>query len=155
MTTPRHDGTANSAANGVSHGAEARPPSASPSNTAPYNCNWTDDYVFLRSGIDTLQLSYRGDLLDETRVKLDELKRLAQSENPSERTYAQIEVQGRAFSVLPRGSGLFKYVIVDPWFRISLSDGSGSLPVAFVQVGSDVLTKIGAMRAQSAIHKPH
>jgi hypothetical protein len=151
MTRERNDSCADSAANGGSHGAEARVLGAPPSNTAPYNCNWTDDYVFLRAGIDTLQLSYRGELYDETRVKLDQFKRIAQSENASERTYAQFEIQGRAFSVLPRGSGLFRYVLTDPWFRISLSDGAGSLPVAFVQIGSEVLTKVGARRAQAVL----
>jgi hypothetical protein len=152
MTAEHKDGTADSAANGGSHGAEARAPGASPSNTAPHNCNWTDDLVFLRSGVDTLQLSYRGELFDETRVRLDELKRVAQSDNSSERTYAQIQIGPRAFNVLPRGSGLFRYVLTDPWFRISLSEGTGSLPVAFVQIGSEVLTKIGPKRAEEVLH---
>lgn len=151
MAEKHKDGTADSAANGGSHGAEARAPGASPSNTAPYNCNWTDDYDFLRAGVDTLQLSYRGELHDETRIKLDELKRVAQSENASERTYAQLKVGPRVFTVLPRGSGLFRYVLTDPWYRISLSEGTGSLPVAFVQIGSEVLTKIGPERAEEIL----
>lgn len=126
-------------------------PGASPSNTAPYNCNWTDDVVLLRSGVDTLQLSYRGELYDEWGVRLRELKRLAQSDNASEKTYAQVEISGRVFNVLPRGSGLFPYVLTDPWYRISLSEGMKSLPVAYVQISSEVLTKLGADAAEVAL----
>jgi len=151
MTNERGKSRNAVATEGASPGAAANALGAPPSNTAPYNCNWTDDYVFLRSGIDTLQLSYRGELYDETGIKLDELKRIAQSDNPAERTFAQFDIRGRAFNVLPRGSGLFRYVLVDPWFRISLSDGKGSLPVAYVQIGSEVLTTIGAKRAEEAL----
>jgi len=136
------------AAEGVRPGAAGHVPGASPSNTAPYNCNWTDDLVNLRSGVDTLQLSYRGELYDEWQVKLAELKRLAQSDDASEKSYAQVDIADHTFTVLPRGSGLFPYVLTDPWFRISLSEGTGSLPVAFVQIGSEVLTNLGADTAE-------
>ncbi len=151
MAEKRNYGTADSDANGASHGTESRPDGAPPSNTAPYNCNWTDDFVFLRRGVDTLQLSYRGELTEEWRIRLDELKHLAQSDNRSEKTYAQADIAGRAFSVLPKGGYRFDYVLIDPWFRISLTDGKSSMPLAFVQIKSEPLTMLGAEHVETQL----
>jgi len=151
MAKKRNDGCADSAADGDSHGAEARVRGAPPSNTAPYNCNWTDDYVFLRRGVDTLQLSYRGEMTDEWITRLTELKRLAQSPNRAEKTYAQANIAGRAFSVLPKGGNRFDFVLMDSWFHISLTDGKGSMPLAFVQIKSEPLTMLGAEHVEAQL----
>ena len=85
MTNERGKSRDAAATEGDSPGAAAHAPGAPPSNTAPYNCNWSDDLVILRSGVDTLQLSYRGELYEEWQVRLAELKRLAQSEDAARR----------------------------------------------------------------------
>jgi len=131
--------------------ADDRRLGAPPSNTAPHNCNWTDDVVLLRSGADTLQLSFRGELYEESEIKLRELKELAQMESKGEQAYAQWELEGELFSVLPRGSGRFQYTLISPSYRLSLTDGKGSMPLAFVQIQSGVLTKSGADSATAVI----
>jgi hypothetical protein len=124
---------------------------ASPSNTAPHNSIWTDDVVLLRSGVDTLQLSFRGELFEESEIQLRELKGIAQAESRGEQAYAQWELCGELFSVLSRGSGRFPYTLISPSYRLSLSDGKGSMPLAFVQIQSEVLTKSGVESCIEAI----
>lgn len=124
---------------------------AEPSNTAPHNCNWVDDFVFLRSGIDTLQLSYSGELHEESVIRLRELKEIAQAEEKGERAYAQWALGRELFSINPHGSGGFPYTLVCPSYRLCLSNGRGAMPLAFVQVKSEVLTKSGAEAAVQAV----
>ena len=101
--------------------------------------------------MDTLQLSYRGELYEEMGTKLRELKELARSNRLRERVYSQIELNGRVFAVHPKGTGLFKYVLTDPWNRISLSEGLGSAPVAYAQLMSDPLTQFGVNSVEKAL----
>jgi hypothetical protein len=124
---------------------------APPSNTAPHNCNSINDVVILRSGVDTLQLSYRGELREESELRLVELKQLARSDLKSEKAYAQWELGGELFSVSPHGSGSFSYVLKNPSYRLCLSNGRGAMPLAFVQVSSEILTKMGSDTAVQAI----
>lgn len=135
----RQDAAADAVGSGAAPGGAGAPPS----NTAPHNCKWVDDLVILRSGVDTLQLSFRGELYQDAQIRLSELKVLAQSSDKGEQAFAQMELDGELFSVLPRGSGRFVFTLVNPCFRISLSDGKGAMPVAFVQVQSELLTKSG------------
>lgn len=139
------------AAEAVGSGAAPGAMGAPPSNTAPCNCNESHTIALLRSGVDTLQLSYRGELQGEQAVRLRELKELARSKHLRENDRAQIELNGRPFQVLSKGFGLFKYVLTDRWYRISLSDGQGSLPIAFVQLGSDPLTQYGVRSVEKAL----
>ncbi len=55
---------------------------APPSNTAPYNCN--DYFKALRWGVDSLYLSYPGELSKEVDAQLQALKELAKSNDPAE-----------------------------------------------------------------------
>ena len=142
------DPNATPAAGSDSSGAAS---GASASNTAPHNCNSPVDLIVLRTGVDTLQLSYQGELREEPLVRLDALKKVAQADSASERTYAQFQIGPRVFSVLPKGTGLFRYVLNDPAFRISLSSGKGSLPVAHVQIRSEIPTRIGPRLAEEEL----
>ncbi len=131
------------AAEAVGAGAAPGAAGAPPSNTAPQNCNWTDDIVILRSGVDTLQLSYQGELGKEPELRLIELKQLAQSDNKGEQAFAQWALGDEIFAVLPRGSGRMPFTLVSPSFRLSLSSGRGSMPLAHAQIQSEILTKSG------------
>lgn len=139
------------AAKAVGSGAAPSAQGAEPSNTAPHNCNWVDDVVILRSGVDTLQLSFFGELNEDAEIRLRELKQVAQSRDKSEQAYAQWELEGELFSVMPHGSGSFPYVLISPSYRLSISNGRGAMPLAFVQVQSGLLTKSGVETALQAI----
>lgn len=103
----------------------------------------------LRIGIDSLYLSYYGELSSQLDFELAGMKLLAQSRDSTKRALAQWEVRGHIFEVSDRGQGVkgqggFAYVLSDNAFRIALSSStSRSLPVAYVQVSSEYLAHMG------------
>jgi len=112
------------------------------SNTVPSTCINTYNTQILRTGIDSLYLSYQGDLSEESSIRLDELKKLAQSDDPSRQALAQIELNQQLFQVHERGSKLFSYIIQNNVYRISIAKlGAKRAPLAYVQVSSEILTK--------------
>jgi hypothetical protein len=90
---------------------------APPSNTAPANCILTPNtppspsFQLLRFGIDSLYLSYPGTLSHEWERDLENLKGIAQSDDPGERATAQVEIGGHLFEVKDKGKGRFPYVL--------------------------------------------
>ncbi len=153
MSQDSHGRTRSGAAKGDSLGAPRGRAGAPPSNTAPCNCKEEPSVRLLRSGVDTLQLSFRGELFDEQAVRLRQLKELSQSRHLREQNRAQVELDGRLFQVHGKGFGLFKYVLTDHWYRISLSDGLGSVPVAFVQLASEPLTQYGVPSVETTLRR--
>ena len=110
---------------------------APPSNTAPDNCNLS--FLPLRWGIDSLYLSYPGELADHREAELKRLKALAQSA-PHEAAKAQIAIEGHVFEVRDKSSGLFAFTLVDGAYMIRLSSRrSKKTPMAYVQVSSGLL----------------
>jgi len=123
---------------------------APPSNTAPANCISEDNYpvVVLRSGIDSLYLSYPGELSFSKSLELDILKQQARSAIELEQAEAVYKVPGHIFEVHSKGSGLFSYILSDNAFRISLSSmGAKQTPLAYVQIKSDWLVYRGVLEA--------
>jgi hypothetical protein len=111
-----------------------------PSNTVS---NKYPDTLFkpLRWGIDSLYLSFTGQLSEESEKELSRLKSLAQSDMEAYEAQARIELNGHSFEVKDKGSGIFPFVIVDNCFRIGLSKRKAkSVPMAYVQVSSEYLT---------------
>jgi hypothetical protein len=105
---------------------------APPSNTAPDNSNLS--FVPFRWGVDSLYLSYPGELAEHRETELLKLKKLAQSA-PHEAAKAQLALGGHVFEVRDKSSGLFAYTLVDGAFMIRLSTGRAkSVPMAYVQV---------------------
>lgn len=118
-------------------------PGAPPSNTAPANDN-SSSVRILRSGVDSLYLSFHGQLADSTETELDRLKVSAQSDKPVERSGSVLQILSHRFEVKPRGFRRFPFVLVDNWFHLSLSRSSAqSLPMAYVQVRSEPLSRAG------------
>ena len=112
---------------------------APPSNTAPANCRNTP-FQLLRQGIDSLYLSFPGQLHSDREIELSELKRLAQSAEEGRKALAVIELDGRQFEVTDRGRGRFKYVLKDSYQLISISSGTAkSLPLAITQISANWL----------------
>lgn len=118
---------------------------APPCNTAPAN---SIEPQILRVAIDSLYVSFHGVLSDDMQKQLLGLKRLAQSEERSEQPKAQIKIEDHLFEVMDKGARRFAYVLVNNWFRISIpSSADSSLPMAFVQISSEVLTLAGPVAA--------
>lgn len=129
------------------HGAKPWPPSgdegAPPSITAPANCIRP-----LRHGVDSLYVSYPGQISEAVALCLQEFKGLAQSPKERDVVDAVCHAGDHAFTVLPRGRGRFAFVLEDNWFSIQLSNASASvLPLAHVQIRSEYLTAVGPEEA--------
>jgi len=123
---------------------------APPSNTAPANCITDDSYPVqvLRSGIDSLYLSYPGSLNFSQSLVLETLKQQARSEFELAQAEAVYRLPGHIFEVHGKGSGLFPYILSDNAFRISLASmGAKRLPLAYVQIKSDWLVFRGILEA--------
>jgi hypothetical protein len=71
------------------------------SNTVPPTCN--TDTIILRTGIDSLYLTYRGELRESSNARLIKCKKLAQSEVPSKASLAQYEIDDHIFEVYGNG----------------------------------------------------
>jgi hypothetical protein len=125
---------------------------APPSNTAPYNCN--DDYFkALRWGVDSLYLSYPGELSQESDSRLKALKLLAQSTDPAEIAKAQLALGNHVFEVKEKGASLFPYIIEDGAFRIQLSRPGHKAPMAYVKVSAIYLAHVGPVEAEKHLYE--
>lgn len=114
---------------------------ASPSNTAPHNSNKTlpDGFRLLRLAVDSLYLSFPGELNGAAYSALNKLKVLAQSEHLDQLAKAQYPLGSHIFEVKDRGAGLFPFILVDNAYRIQLSRPGKKLPMAYVQVSAEYL----------------
>ena len=120
-------------ATGKSDGGTGAPPS----NTAPDNSNLA--FLPLRYGIDSLYLSYPGQLSERREDELKMLKASAQSA-PHEAAKAQLAIEGHVFEVKDKSSGLFAFTLVDRAYMIRLSSRrSKKTPMAYVQVSAGLL----------------
>ena len=114
---------------------------APPSNTAPDNCKFS--FQALRWGIDSLYLSYPGELDTDQFNRLTGLKALAQGAE-HEASKAQLAIRDHLFEVRDKGAGMFPFVLVDGAFRIQVSgQRSTRLPMAYVQVSAKALAHQG------------
>jgi hypothetical protein len=102
----------------------------------------------LRVGMDSLYLSFQGEILPAVEQELGDKKHLAQSRRKEDQALAQYLVKGHLFEVRPGRERLFPYVLEDGAYRISLASGeSRKLPFAYVKVSSDLLAHKGAEAA--------
>lgn len=132
---------------------------ASPSNTAPANCisphtptSAPSIFKLLRYGIDSLYLSYPGTLSHEWEHDLERMKGLAQSDEPFERSTAQVSLGGHLFEVKDKGKGRYPYVLVDNCFHLQVSRATAKrLPLAYVQLSSELLTAMSVSDAEQAL----
>ena len=125
------------------HCLESVSPGAPLSNTAPANCI-EDGSRILRAGVDSLYLSFVGNLRERFEAILEDRKGLAQAENIEEQAKAVYKIYDNQFQVLPRGTRYFPYILKDGMYNIQLSrSDSENLPLAYVQIASKVLTEAG------------
>lgn len=111
------------------------------SNTVPskYIEQENPDNRILRCAVDSLYLSYKGELSIEMDDRLGERKESAQSDNDNEQSTAQITIADHLFQVAGHGTPHFRYIINDDRFRIQISRGK-KMPLAYVQISSELLT---------------
>lgn len=131
------------------HQSESTSQGTPPSNTVPNNCN-SEYFKLLRFGVDSLYLSYPGELFPEIDEAIKELKQIAQSTEPHEQAYAQYPVENHLFEVKDKGARFFPYILEDNAFRIQLSR-SRSMPLAYVKVSSEYLTHVLPSEAERAL----
>lgn len=119
-----------------------------PSNTVPSN-DKINKFKPLRFGIDSLYLSYRGQLVENWDIKLSELKEIAQSDDEAEQALAQVGIGTHIFEVRDKGMPRFPYVLMDNCFFIKLNrKQSKTLPMAHVQISSEYLSAVGLEAAE-------
>jgi hypothetical protein len=115
---------------------------APPSNTAP------SKYIkpkILRSGIDSLYLSYLGSLKEPIETELEKLKLCAQSTEPADQALASVLVADHSFRVDGRGKGRFPFILSNNQYHMQLSRArSTSMPMMMAQLSSELLTLSGA-----------
>ncbi|MGB2831498.1 MAG: replication initiation factor [Methylotenera sp.] len=113
----------------------------SPSNTVSNKYNNPKYYQPLRWGVDSLYVSFTGELHLEYESKLEKLKKLAQADLLAEQALSQIKLNNHLFEVKDKGTGMFPFTIVDNCFRINLSRRRAkSMPMAYVKISSEYLT---------------
>ena len=78
-------------------------------------------FEVLSRHVDSLELSFPGEISSTAAQKLEQLKERAQSRDPSVRAQAQIVLAGRCLEVRDKGAGMFPYVLQDDRFYIKLS----------------------------------
>lgn len=124
------------------------------SNTAPDNSNLAVPTFFkaLRWGVDSLYLSYPGQLFVDVDSRLKALKVLAQSDNPDQVGKAQLALGAHIFEVKEKGASLFPYILEDGAFRIQLSRPGHKAPMAYVKISAAFLAHVGPIKAERQLH---
>lgn len=123
---------------------------AVPSNTATNN-SINGEVKFLRWGVDSLYLSYQGELHADINEQLIQLKRQAQSERIKDQAKAQFKVGDHLFEVKDKGTSMFSYVLEDNAFRIQLSRPGKAVPMAYVKISSEYLTHLLPAEAEKRL----
>ena len=128
---------------------------APPSNTAPSNCNNPENNTkAIRTGIDSLYLSYQGVVNSEIDGKLADLKLLAQAYEPHLQGHATFQLNDHCFEVKATGRQRHAYVLQDNWFQIHVaSSNSTRIPMVYAQISSELLSRSGIVHAVEALDK--
>lgn len=123
---------------------------APPSNTAPDNSN-QPFFKALRWGVDSLYLSYPGELSSRAEAQLNRLKQHAQSSDPRVQAAAQLPLDDHIFEVRDKGASLFPYILEDGAFRIQLARPSKTVPMAYVKLSSTYLAHVSPVEAEDKL----
>ena len=119
---------------------------AEPCNTAPSNC------TPFRYGIDSLYLSFQGELSEEGSIRLETARESARSELDREKAVAQISILDHQFTAGPSGGKLFRHRLSDHayWIQIK-SQHARNRPLAVGQIASHYLTGAGVESAANEL----
>ncbi len=98
----------------------------------------------VHKGIDSLYLSFWGDLKPGLKEELEIKKLLARSDDPKDQAKATHVIREHPFEVLDRGRGKYLFVLSDNWFHLQLSGSAKKmLPTIYVQISSELLNCLG------------
>lgn len=122
---PPSDPTADAQAGLCPSDTDAGAAGAPPSNTAPpkYTGSEPPPLLLLTKGVDSLYVSYQGQMLGEIERRLDFAKECAQSPDWETQTQAIVTFGGQQFEVRPRGRTRYLYVLKSEAFDIQLRPG--------------------------------
>lgn len=125
---------------------------AQSTNRAPqsYKQGQDEPCRILRTTIDSLYLSYTGELSLQADERLADLKKAAQSESDWERATAQWITGDHLFAVLDKAPRPYRYVLKDERFHLQVSRGN-KVPLVYAQVASQYLTAVGIVEAEQAL----
>jgi len=134
------------AAGGGMTGGASSPAPSSPCNTLGANS------ITLHQGVDSLYLSFPGQLSEEGAIRLDQAREAARSLDDASQSFAQISVLDHLFEAGPTGGKLFRYLLSDHAYRIQLKGVRAKhLPLAHVQIRSGHLMAVGVGQAVSQL----
>lgn len=124
----------------------AQPPAAQ-ATPEPSHTGVSKD-KFLRFGLDSLYLSFSGELSDSWSIELEKRRESARSVIDAQRGLAQISILDHLFEVLPHGRKLFRYILQDDSYRIEIAGPSArKIPLANCQIASECITHLGVEQA--------
>lgn len=124
------------------------------SNTVPPTSINNTPTLLLRSSIDSLYVTYQGDLFPSMSERLSRLKRMAQSKLDSEESLAQITLGKHLFEVKGNGRHPFAYILQDAWYRIEISEnGTKHTPLVHCKIASEILTTKSTDEIIADLHK--
>ena len=130
------------------HDARSAAAGSPPCLTEPANSNCT----ILRHGVDSLYLSYKGQLHEPIDQALRALKECAQSPDEITAASAQLHLGDHLFAVSDRGRRKFAYVLDDNWYSVALASfGTRALPMAHAQISSELITAQGVQAASDQL----
>lgn len=123
---------------------------APPTNRAPSTYNPQPTLRILRTAIDSLYLSFQGQIDPGMDLRLAKLKEEAQHQAEVIQAKAQISIGGNTLAVLANGKKRVAYILDDYRFHIDIGRGA-SMPLAVVQIKSQYLTEAGVDAAVQAL----
>jgi len=148
QSTATEPSPARSGASRTDGGGAGEADSALPSNRALSNSNNENKIKPLLFGVDSLYLSFPGNLTEASEKRLGHLKLLAQSESENEQALAQLKIGEHLFEVSDHGAKRFPYILADNCYLIKFSSTRAkALPLAQVQVSSEYLHAVGVAAA--------
>lgn len=133
---------------GFAEHSEAIPDSApaNPSNTAGANC------TIYRVGIDSLYLSYPGQLSEIWAKILDSKKDEARAIRDRTKAHAWVSLLDHNFEVEAFGRKVYRYVLSDNAYRIEVAGfGAKTVPLAYCRISSEWLTHVGVDKSVSQL----
>ncbi|WP_417664781.1 hypothetical protein [Pseudidiomarina donghaiensis] len=110
-------------------------------NTAPLKYNGTQ---ILRSGVDSLYLSFNGDVRSGLLSQLHDKKALAQAGGRSGKAFAALGLAGIPFKVHAKGQNMHPFVISNHHFRMRIAGAqAGKVPPLYIEISSELLSCCG------------